>query len=94
MDKNGQEIKYEMEDKINNAVFPGLQGGPHNTAIAGVAVAMGQAITPEFKEYQNRVVANARVLAEELQKLGYKIVTGGTDNHIVLVDLRPQKLRE
>ena len=94
MDKNGQEIKYEMEDKINNAVFPGLQGGPHNTAIAGVAVAMGQAITPEFKEYQNRVVANARVLAEELQKLGYKIVTGGTDNHIVLADLRPHKLRE
>ena len=94
MDRNGQEIKYEMEDKINNAVFPGLQGGPHNTAIAGVAVAMGQAITPEFKEYQNRVVANARVLAEELQKLGYKIVTGGTDNHIVLVDLRPHKLRE
>ena len=83
-----------MEDKINNAVFPGLQGGPHNTAIAGVAVAMGQAITPEFKEYQNRVVANARVLAEELQKLGYKIVTGGTDNHIVLADLRPHKLRE
>ena len=94
MDRNGQEIKYEMEDKINNAVFPGLQGGPHNTAIAGVAVAMGQAITPEFKEYQNRVVANARVLAEELQKLGYKIVTGGTDNHIVLADLRPHKLRE
>merc|ERR1712088_828698 len=92
VDKNGQEIQYEFEDAINNAVFPGLQGGPHNTAIAGIAVAMGQAASPKFKEYQQRVVANAQELASQLQDLGYTIVTGGTDNHIVLVDLRSKKL--
>merc|ERR1719433_1190913 len=92
IDKSGKEIKYEFEDAINNAVFPGLQGGPHNTAIAGIAVAMGQAASPKFKEYQQRVVANAQELASQLQDLGYTIVTGGTDNHIVLVDLRSKKL--
>lgn len=85
-------MKKEFEDAINMAVFPGLQGGPHNGNIAGIAVAMKQAKTPEFKHYQETVVCNAQALASQLKSLGYKIVTGGTDNHIVLVDLRPQGL--
>ncbi len=83
---------YDYEDAINNAVFPGLQGGPHNTAVGGIAVAMKQAQTPEFKKYQETIVANARALAKGLGDLGYKIVTGGTDNHMLLVDLSPKKL--
>merc|ERR1712198_580923 len=90
--KDGKEIMYDLGDKINLAVFPGLQGGPHNTAIAGIAVAMGLAKTEEFKHYQRETVKNAQVLGEELQKLGYKIVTGGTDNHVILCDLSPKKL--
>ena len=90
--KDGKEIMYDLGDKINLAVFPGLQGGPHNTAIAGIAVAMGLAKTEEFKHYQRETVKNAQVLGQELQKLGYKIVTGGTDNHIILCDLSPKKL--
>jgi glycine hydroxymethyltransferase len=84
----GQKVMYDMENKINQAVFPGLQGGPHNNAIAAIATAFRQAMTPEFKQYQEQVVANARRLCEGLQKCGYKIVTGGTDVHLVLVDLR------
>jgi len=90
--KDGREIMYDLGEKINLAVFPGLQGGPHNTAIAGIAVAMGLAKTEEFKHYQRETVKNAQVLGEELQKLGYKIVTGGTDNHIILCDLTAKKL--
>ena len=92
VDKLGKNIFYDYEDRINNAVFPGLQGGPHNTAIAGIAVAMQQAATSNFKSYQETVLANSQKLASELQTLGYKVVTGGTDNHIVLVDLSPKKL--
>jgi len=90
--KDGKEIMYDLGDKINLAVFPGLQGGPHNTAIAGIAVAMGLAKTEEFRHYQRETVKNAQVLGQELQNLGYKIVTGGTDNHIILCDLSPKKL--
>ena len=90
--KDGKEIMYDIGDKINMALFPGLQGGPHNAAIAGIAVAMGVAQTEEFKHYQRETVKNAQVLAEELLNLGYKIVTGGTDNHIVICDLSPKKL--
>ncbi|XP_016000675.1 serine hydroxymethyltransferase, cytosolic isoform X2 [Rousettus aegyptiacus] len=86
--KTGREILYNLESLINSAVFPGLQGGPHNHAIAGVAVALKQAMTPEFRVYQHQVVANCRVLAETLMELGYKVVTGGSDNHLILVDLR------
>jgi glycine hydroxymethyltransferase len=94
VDRNGKEIMYDLENKINMAVFPGLQGGPHNHAIAGIAVAMKHATTQEFKQYQRQVVQNAQALAKGLSDLGYKIVTGGTDNHIVHVDLRssPGKL--
>eukprot|EP00088_Acartia_fossae_P065652 TRINITY_DN80_c0_g1_i1.p1 TRINITY_DN80_c0_g1~~TRINITY_DN80_c0_g1_i1.p1 ORF type:complete len:482 (-),score=135.99 TRINITY_DN80_c0_g1_i1:161-1606(-) len=94
VDRTGKQIMYDLENKINMSVFPGLQGGPHNHAIAGIAVAMKHAMTPEFKHYQLQVVKNAQALAKGLGDLGYRIVTGGTDNHIVHVDLRssPGKL--
>jgi len=78
----------DVETKINMAVFPGLQGGPHNHAIAGIATAMKQAATQEFKHYQQQVVANAQAVASGLMNLGYKIVTGGTDCHIIHLDLK------
>lgn len=86
--KTGKETLYNLESLINQAVFPGLQGGPHNHAIAGVAVALKQALTPEFKTYQLQVLANCRALAATLMEKGYKVVTGGSDNHLILVDLR------
>jgi len=90
--KTGEMIKYDLGNKINNAVFPGLQGGPHNHQIAGVAVAMKQAALPAFKTYQQQVVLNARTLASCLTEAGYPVVTGGTDTHIVWLDLRKHKL--
>jgi len=90
--KTGKDIHYDYEDRINEAVFPGLQGGPHNHAIAAIGVAMQQAALPTFRTYQETVVTNAQALCKNLQDLGYKIVTDGTDNHIVLVDLRNIKL--
>jgi glycine hydroxymethyltransferase len=78
--------------KINSAVFPGLQGGPLMHAIAAKAVAFNEALTPDFKAYARDVVDNASVLADALAKAGYAIVTGGTDNHLMLVDLRPKRL--
>ncbi|PSN30514.1 Serine hydroxymethyltransferase [Blattella germanica] len=87
--KNGEKIMYDLESKINQAVFPGLQGGPHNNTIAGIATAMLQAKSSEFKKYQQQVLANARRLCDGLQKKGYKVVTGGTDVHLILLDLRP-----
>ena len=82
----------EMAKKINSAVFPGLQGGPLMHIIAAKAVAFGEALRPEFKAYAKAVVDNARVLAETIKGGGYDIVTGGTDNHLMLVDLRPKSL--
>ncbi|KAK6140845.1 hypothetical protein DH2020_025413 [Rehmannia glutinosa] len=79
----------DLESAINNAVFPGLQGGPHNHTIGGLAVCLKHAKSPEFKAYQNKVVSNCRALASRLMELGYKLVSGGSDNHLVLVDLRP-----
>ncbi|HWK14310.1 MAG TPA: serine hydroxymethyltransferase [Rhizobiaceae bacterium] len=76
--------------KINSAVFPGLQGGPLMHVIAAKAVAFGEALQPEFKTYAENVVANARELASSLQETGLDIVSGGTDNHLMLVDLRPK----
>ncbi len=78
--------------KINSAVFPGLQGGPLMHVIAAKAVAFGEALRPEFREYARAVVENARVLAERLVDGGLNIVSGGTDTHLMLVDLRPKKL--
>jgi glycine hydroxymethyltransferase len=78
--------------KINSAVFPGMQGGPLMHVIAAKAVAFGEALTPEFKSYARAVVENASALADTLIKGGFKIVTGGTDNHLMLVDLRPKAI--
>ncbi|XP_064870881.1 serine hydroxymethyltransferase, cytosolic-like, partial [Oncorhynchus nerka] len=89
VDPKGKETLYNLESLINQAVFPGLQGGPHNHAIAGVAVALKQALTPEFKAYQYQVLSNCRAMANALINHGYKIVTGGSDNHLILLDLRP-----
>ncbi|XP_072273553.1 serine hydroxymethyltransferase, cytosolic [Pyxicephalus adspersus] len=86
--KTGKEVLYNYESPINQAVFPGLQGGPHNHAIAGIAVALKQAMSPEFKLYQAQVVSNCRALASAMEELGYHIVTGGSDNHLILVNLR------
>ena len=78
----------ELGQKIDRIIFPGLQGGPLEHVIAGKAVAFFEALQPDFADYQRRTVTNARVLAEELTTLGYRIVSGGTDNHLMLVDLR------
>ena len=77
----------ELGKKINKAVFPGIQGGPLMHVIAAKAVALGEALKPSFKEYGAQVVKNAAALADELTKLGYRIVSGGTDTHVMLVDL-------
>ena len=82
----------EIGKKLNSAVFPGLQGGPLMHVIAAKAVAFGEALTPEFKAYQQRVKENAQVLAQTLVEAGLAIVSGGTDNHLMLVDLRPKKI--
>jgi len=91
--KNGEVVgKYDYEQKINLTVFPGLQGGPHNNVIAGIAVALREASSEEFKQYSRNVKANARALAKGLQDKGYKVVTDGTDNHLMLLNLKPLKL--
>jgi glycine hydroxymethyltransferase len=82
----------DIAKKVNSAVFPGLQGGPLMHVIAAKAVAFGEALTPEFKAYAQAVVENAAVLSETIKAAGYAIVTGGTDNHLMLVDLRPKGL--
>ena len=82
----------ELGKKINSAVFPGLQGGPLMHVIAGKAAAFGEALRPEFRLYQKAVQANARVLAETLKQQGLDIVSGGTDSHLLLVDLRPKRV--
>lgn len=79
----------ELAKKLNKAIFPGIQGGPLMHVIAAKAVAFGEALTPAFKDYQHRIVENARVLAEALLEEGFDLVSGGTDNHLMLVDLRP-----
>lgn len=82
----------EIFKKINSAIFPGIQGGPLMHVIAGKAVSYGEALKPEFKAYGRQVLENARALADSLKKGGLDIVSGGTDSHIVLVDLRPKGL--
>ena len=82
----------ELAKKFNKAIFPGIQGGPLMHVIAAKAVCFGEALKPEFKEYQHNVVLNAKTLADELLKEGFDLVSGGTDNHLMLVDLRPMKI--
>merc|ERR1712178_394902 len=81
--------KYEYEDAINQAVFPSLQGGPHNHQIAGLATQLKEVSTPEFKEYTKQVKANASALADFLVGKGYKMATEAPDHHLMLWDLRP-----
>ena len=78
----------EIAKMINKAIFPGIQGGPLMHVIAGKAVCFGEALKPEFKEYQTQIVKNASVLADTLLSEGFDLVSGGTDNHLMLVDLR------
>ena len=82
----------ELAKKFNKAIFPGTQGGPLMHTIAAKAVCFGEALKPEFKVYQHNIVENARVLAESLLAEGFDLVSGGTDNHLMLVDLRPMKI--
>lgn len=84
--------KEKYAKMIDKAIFPGLQGGPLMHVIAGKAVAFGEALKPEFKAYQEQVVKNAKVLAEELQNQGFRIITGGTDNHLMLIDVKAKGL--
>ncbi|ESW98677.1 hypothetical protein KL918_001931 [Ogataea parapolymorpha] len=86
--KTGKEIYYDLENPINFSVFPGHQGGPHNHTISALATALKQAATPEYKEYQLQVLKNAKTLETEFKRLGYKLVSDGTDSHMVLVNLR------
>jgi len=84
--------REEYAKAIDKAVFPGIQGGPLMHVIAAKAVAFKEALTPEFKDYQKQIVANARVLARELNEAGFNLVSGGTDNHLLLADVRPRSL--
>ncbi|MCJ1432515.1 Serine hydroxymethyltransferase, cytosolic [Xylographa pallens] len=90
--KNGKETLYDLEGPINFSVFPGHQGGPHNHTITALAVALNQAMTPEFRQYQENVIKNAKTLEVEFRRMGYKLVSDGTDSHMVLLDLRPKSL--
>jgi len=87
--KKGIEKDFELPSKIDKAVFPGLQGGPHDHQTAAIAVALGEALKPEFKEYAAQIVKNTKSLAESLKKNGLKLVTDGSDNHLILIDLTP-----
>eukprot|EP01097_Dermamoeba_algensis_P010107 TRINITY_DN732_c0_g2_i2.p1 TRINITY_DN732_c0_g2~~TRINITY_DN732_c0_g2_i2.p1 ORF type:complete len:264 (-),score=62.60 TRINITY_DN732_c0_g2_i2:95-886(-) len=91
-DSKGNKVMYDLEDKINFSVFPSLQGGPHNHTIAGIAAALKIAQSPEFQVYQQQVLKNSKHLAKCLMDKGYTLVTGGTDLHLMLVDLRPQNV--
>src|SRR4029077_5980454 len=79
--------KKDWAQKVNQAVFPGMQGGPLMHVIAAKAVAFGEALRPEFRTYASQIIANARALAQELERLGFRLVSGGTDNHLLLVDV-------
>jgi len=87
--KKGLEKDPELADKIDKAVFPGLQGGPHDHQTSAIAVALGEAMKPEFKEYGKQIVKNAKALAKALMDKGIKLVSNGTDNHLILIDLTP-----
>ncbi|HXW85523.1 MAG TPA: serine hydroxymethyltransferase [Candidatus Binataceae bacterium] len=84
--------KQELAEQIDRAVFPGLQGGPHNHTTAGIGVALKEAAAPEFRQYAANVVRNAKALAEELLARGFTLVSGGTDTHLILIDLRSKNV--
>ena len=91
-DKYNSETEKNLAQLIDSAVFPGLQGGPHDHITAAKAVAFGEAMKPEFKEYAHQIVKNAKAMADELMAQGIKLVTNGTDNHLMLIDLRSKGL--
>jgi glycine hydroxymethyltransferase len=82
----------DIAKKVNSAIFPGIQGGPLMHVIAGKAVAFGEILTPEFKAYAKQVIINAKAMGQVLVDAGFALVSGGTDTHLILVDLRPKKL--
>lgn len=89
--KGAEPEMYDLESKINFSVFPRFQGGPHNHTIAALATALKQAQSNEFKEYQRQVVLNAKALANNLTNKGYDLVGGGTDNHLLLLNMKKSK---
>lgn len=90
--KKGKEIPYDLERKINFSVFPGHQGGPHNHTISALAVALKQCTEPEYKQYQQEVVDNAKHFADALESKGFKLVSGGTDTHLILLNLNSKNI--
>jgi glycine hydroxymethyltransferase len=84
--------KEKYAKQVDKAVFPGMQGGPHDHINAAKAVAFGEALKPEFKEYAKQVIINAKLLAEEFIKRGYKVVSNGTDNHLMVVDMTSKNI--
>lgn len=84
---HGDDSNYDFEEKINFALYPSLQGGPHNNHIAALAIALKQVATPEYKVYMQQVKRNAQALASALLRRNFRLVTGGTDNHLLLWDL-------
>lgn len=90
--KKGKEVLYDLERKINFSVFPAHQGGPHNHTISALAVALKQTQYPEYKQYQQEVIDNAASFAEALESRGFKLVSGGTDTHLILIDLRSKEI--
>ncbi|KAF8941454.1 glycine hydroxymethyltransferase shm1 [Dissophora ornata] len=91
-DKKGKEIMYDLEEPINASVFPGHQGGPHNHTIGALAVALKQTKDKTYKEYQEQVLKNSKAFADAFSKLGYSMSSGGTDTHLILVDLRSKNI--
>jgi len=90
--QKGLDKDPDLGKKIDKAIFPGLQGGPHMHQVAAIAVCLKEASTPAFKKYANQIVKNAKALAEELKKYGFNLVSDGTDNHLILVDLRNKNI--
>ena len=84
--------KEKFAKQIDRAVFPGMQGGPHEHIIAAEAVAFGEALQPEFKQYAKQVIANAKIMAKEFIKFGYRVISGGTDNHLMVIDMTSKGL--
>jgi len=84
--------KEQFAKQVDRAVFPGMQGGPHDHITAAKAVAFGEALKPEFKEYAKQVIANAKLMAEEFMELGYRVISSGTDNHLMVVDMTSKSL--
>ena len=90
--EEGIKHQQDLPELIDRAVFPGLQGGPHNNVTAAISVALYEAMQPEFQTYGKKIIENARELADKLTSAGLSLVTGGTDNHLMVIDLRQQDL--